>query len=95
MDWTAASYLTYLAVMVPLTIWFAGNAPEERRVFLEDAPPTTPPLADAINKRLSSASTSHVGSVLLYLRTGGLVGDLSEPDRGGQPEGRCRDGGAG
>ena len=93
MDWIAASYLTYLAVTVPLTIWVASTLSSNGRVFLEDVFTENAALADAINKLLVVGFyLLNVGFVLLYLRTGGLVSDLSEPDGGGQREGRRRDG---
>src|SRR6478672_4977328 len=36
MDWITASYLTYLAVTVPLTIWVARTLSTNGQVFLED-----------------------------------------------------------
>jgi hypothetical protein len=78
MDWTAASYLTYLAVTVPLTIWVASTLSSNGRVFLEDVFKDNTALADAINKLLVVGFyLLNVGFVLLYLRTGSLVSDLS------------------
>ncbi|PUA82707.1 hypothetical protein [Nocardioides currus] len=77
MDWTAASYLTYLAVTVPLTIWVASTLSSNGRVFLEDVFDDNAALADAINKLLVVGFyLLNVGFVLLYLRTGELVVDL-------------------
>jgi hypothetical protein len=77
MDWTAASYLTYLAVTVPLTIWVASTLSSNGRVFLEDVFGDNTALADAINKLLVVGFyLLNVGFVLLYLRTGDLVVDL-------------------
>lgn len=78
MDWTAASYLTYLAITVPLTIWVARTLASNGRVFLEDVFTDNPALADAINKLLVVGFyLLNVGFVLLYLRTGDLTYDLS------------------
>lgn len=78
MDWIAASYFTYLAVTVPLTIWVASTLSSNGRVFLEDVFTENADLADAINKLLVVGFyLLNVGFVLLYLRTGGLVSDLS------------------
>ena len=78
MDWTAASYLTYLAITVPLTIWVAKTLASNGRVFLEDVFTDNPALADAINKLLVVGFyLLNVGFVLLYLRTGDLAHDLS------------------
>lgn len=78
MDWTAASYLTYLAITVPLTIWVARTLSSNGRVFLEDVFKDNPALADAINKLLVVGFyLLNVGFVLLYLRTGDITYDLS------------------
>ena len=78
MDWTAASYFTYLAVTVPLTVWVASTLSSNGRVFLEDVFTDNAALADAINKLLVVGFyLLNVGFVLLYLRTGDLVTDLS------------------
>lgn len=78
MDWTAASYLTYLAITVPLTIWVARTLASNGRIFLEDVFTDNPALADAINKLLVVGFyLLNVGFVLLYLRTGDLTYDLS------------------
>lgn len=52
MDWTAASYFTYLAVTVPLTIWVASTLSSNGRAFLVDVFEDNTALADAINKLL-------------------------------------------
>lgn len=77
MDWTAASYFTYLGVTVPLTVWVASTLSSNGRVFLEDVFTDNAALADAINKLLVVGFyLLNVGFVLLFLRTGGLVSDL-------------------
>lgn len=77
MDWIAASYLTYLAVTVPLTVWVASTLSSNGRVFLEDVFDDNVALADAINKLLVVGFyLLNVGFVLLYLRTGETVADL-------------------
>jgi protein-S-isoprenylcysteine O-methyltransferase Ste14 len=78
MDWTAASYFTYLAVTVPLTIWVASTLSSNGRAFLVDVFEDNTALADAINKLLVVGFyLLNVCFVLLYLRTGSLVSDLS------------------
>lgn len=78
MDWTATSYFTYLAVTVPLTIWVASTLSRNGRVFLEDVFGNNLDLAEAINKLLVVGFyLLNVGFVLLYLRTGDQVLDLS------------------
>ena len=71
MDWVTASYLTYLAVTVPLTIWVATTLSTNGQVFLEDVFTDNAALAEAINKLLVVGFyLLNVGFVLLYLRTG-------------------------
>ena len=95
MDWTAASYLTYLAVTVPLTIWVASTLSSNGQVFLEDVFTDNAALADAINKLLVVGFyLLNVGFVLLYLRTGEPAFGLAEPDGGRERRGRGGDGGA-
>ncbi|HSU03553.1 MAG TPA: hypothetical protein VLK03_13455 [Nocardioides sp.] len=78
MDWTASSYLTYLAITVPLTVWVAKTLSMNGRVFLEDVFVDNAALADAINTLLVVGFyLLNVGFVLLYLRTGSPVTDLS------------------
>lgn len=78
MDWTATSYFTYLAITVPLTIWVASTLSHNGRVFLEDVFGDNAALAEAINKLLVVGFyLLNVGFVLLYLRTGEVVSDLS------------------
>lgn len=77
MDWIAASYLTYLAVTVPLTVWVATTLSRNGRVFLVDVFDDNADLADAINTLLVVGFyLLNVGFVLLYLRTGETVVDL-------------------
>ena len=71
MDWVTTSYLTYLAVTVPLTIWVARTLSTNGQVFLEDVFTDNASLAEAINKLLVVGFyLLNVGFVLLYLRTG-------------------------
>ena len=71
MDWVTASYLTYLAVTVPLTVWVASTLSINGQVFLEDVFTDNSALAEAINKLLVVGFyLLNVGFVLLYLRTG-------------------------
>ena len=78
MDWSATSYVTYLAVTVPLTMWVASTLSRNGRVFLEDVFGDNEDLAEAINKLLVVGFyLLNVGFVLLYLRTGDQVVDLS------------------
>jgi hypothetical protein len=76
-DWTATSYLTYLTITVPLTVWVARTLSSNGAVFLTDVFADNTALAEAINKLLVVGFyLLNVGFVLLYLRTGELVVDL-------------------
>ena len=78
MDWITASYLTYLAVTVPLTIWVARTLSINGQVFLEDVFTDNASLAEAINKLLVVGFyLLNVGFVLLYLRTGDTASGLA------------------
>lgn len=69
MDWTAATYLSYLVVTVPLTIWVARTLSRNGRVFLTDVFGEDTGLADAVNTLLVVGFyLLNVGFVLLYLR---------------------------
>lgn len=77
MDWISASYLTYLAITVPLTVWVARTLSSNGEVFLRDVFEDNPELAGAINTLLVVGFyLLNVGIVLLYLRTGEVVADL-------------------
>ena len=92
MTWTVGTYVVYLLVTVPLTIWVATTLSRNGRVFLADVFAGDDGLADAVNRLLV------VGFYLLNL---GFVGALPadrRPGRGprravrdAQREGRRRD----
>ena len=46
------TYLSYLVLAVPLTIWVAGTLSRNGRVFLEDVFAGIDELADAVNRLL-------------------------------------------
>ena len=78
MDWVTASYLAYLTVTVPLTIWVASTLSTNGQVFLEDVFTDNSALAEAINKLLVVGFyLLNVGFVLLYLRTGETAYNLA------------------
>ena len=52
MDWTVTTYVVYLLVAVPLTIWVATTLSRNGRVFLEDVFAGNEGLADAVNRLL-------------------------------------------
>ena len=79
MTWIAATYLGYLLVAVPLTIWVALVISTNGRVFLADVFADKDGLADAVNALLVVGFyLLNVGFVLLFLRTGAEVASLRE-----------------
>lgn len=79
MDWTALTYVAYLLVTVPLTIWVALTLSRNGQVFLEDVFDDKPALADAVNKLLVVGFyLLNLGFVLLYLRSDDSVLSLSQ-----------------
>jgi hypothetical protein len=66
---TVATYLSYLVLAVPLTIWVAGTLSRNGRVFLEDVFAGNDELADAVNRLLVVGFyLLNLGFVTLYLR---------------------------
>ena len=77
MDWTVATYLAYLFVAVPLTVWVARTLSHHGRVFLEDVFAGSEGLAHAVNRLLVVGFyLLNLGFVSLYLRSGAEVLDL-------------------
>ena len=78
MTWTVGTYVVYLLVAVPLTIWVATTLSHNGRVFLADVFSDKLELADAVNKLLVVGFyLLNLGFVMLYLRGGGGVHDLT------------------
>jgi hypothetical protein len=83
MDWTVATYVAYLLIAVPLTVWVAHTLSTNGRVFLEDVFTGSESLAHAVNRLLVVGFyLVNLGFVSLYLRSGsevtGLRGLLEE-----------------
>jgi len=79
MDTTVLTYLTYLAVAVPLTVWVATTLSRNGRVFLVDVFAGNDALADAVNRLLVVGFyLVNLGFVTLYLRVDREVADLQE-----------------
>jgi hypothetical protein len=77
MDWTVATYLAYLLVAVPLTVWVASVLARHGQVFLDDVFSASPGLAVAVNRLLVVGFyLLNLGFVSLYLRLGTEVADL-------------------
>ncbi len=78
MNWTVGTYVAYLLVAVPITIWVASTLSHNGRVFLADVFDSNRELADAVNKLLVVGFyLLNLGFVMLYLRGGGVVQDLT------------------
>lgn len=77
MTWTVGTYLVYLLVTVPLTIWVATTLSRNGRVFLEDVFEGKEGLAAAVNTLLVVGFyLLNLGFVMLFLRVSAPVEDL-------------------
>lgn len=78
MNWTVGSYIAYLLVTVPITVWVASTLSLNGRVFLADVFDSNTELATAVNKLLVVGFyLLNLGFVMLYLRGGGEVDGLT------------------
>ena len=78
MSWTVWTYVVYLLVTVPLTVWVASTLSHNGKVFLEDVFAGNDRLAEAVNKLLVvSFYLLNLGFVSLYLRIGSTVPDAA------------------
>ena len=69
LTWTVWTYLSYLLVTVPLTIWVAATLSRKGQVFLADVFEGKDGLADAVNQLLVVGFyLVNLGFVMLYLR---------------------------
>jgi hypothetical protein len=79
MNWTTGTYIGYLLIAVPLTIWVARTLTRNGRIFLRDVFGEREGVGDAVNTLLAVGFyLLNVGFVLLYLRSGELVGSSTE-----------------
>jgi hypothetical protein len=77
MTWTVGTYVVYLLITVPLTIWVASTLSRNGRVFLEDVFAGNEHLATAVNKLLVVGFyLLNLGFVTLFLRISDPVEDL-------------------
>ena len=78
MNWTVGAYVAYLLIAVPITVWVASTLSHNGRVFLADVFGSNQELADAVNRLLVVGFyLLNLGFVMLYLRGGGEVADLT------------------
>ena len=88
---TVWSYLAYLALSIPLTIWVARTLHKNGRIFLVDAFHGNEPLADSINHLLVVGFyLVNIGFVSLALKYGDKPENLQGGVRGPEHEGRRR-----
>jgi hypothetical protein len=77
MTWTVGTYVVYLLITVPLTIWVATTLSRNGRVFLEDVFAGDDALANAVNKLLVVGFyLLNLGFVVLFLRISDPVEEL-------------------
>lgn len=77
MTWTVDTYVAYLLITVPLTIWVASTLSRNGKVFLEDVFAGDEALAHAVNRLLVVGFyLLNLGFVMLFLRISDPVGDL-------------------
>ena len=77
MDWTVGTYVVYLLITIPLTIWVATTLSRNGQVFLEDVFTGNEPLAHAVNRLLVVGFyLLNLGFVMLFLRVDEPVYDL-------------------
>ncbi|HEY9334945.1 hypothetical protein [Kribbella sp. NPDC050459] len=78
MDMTVTTYLVYLLIAVPLTIWVARTLSRNGRIFLVDVFHGNAEFADAVNRLLVVGFyLINLGFVTLFLRSGRPVLDAS------------------
>ncbi|TCM45941.1 hypothetical protein [Kribbella sp. VKM Ac-2568] len=76
MTMTVTTYLLYLLIAVPLTIWVARTLSRNGRIFLVDVFHGNADFADAVNRLLVAGFyLVNLGFVTLFLRTGDTVAD--------------------
>jgi hypothetical protein len=74
---TVTTYLIYLLISVPLTIWVARTLSRNGRVFLVDVFDGNDDFAEAVNRLLVAGFyLVNLGFVTLFGRTGGAVVDV-------------------
>jgi hypothetical protein len=76
MSVTVTTYLIYLLIAVPLTIWVARTLSRNGRIFLVDVFHGNEDFADAVNRLLVVGFyLVNLGFVTLFLRSGSVVVD--------------------
>jgi hypothetical protein len=71
MNWVITTYLSYLAISIPLTVWVARSLHKNGRIFLVDSFLGNEALADSVNHLLVVGFyLINIGYVSLALRYG-------------------------
>ncbi len=79
MNWIIATYITYLAISVALTVWVARTLHRNGRIFLVDSFLGNEKLADSVNHLLVVGFyLINVGYVTLALKYGAAAADAKE-----------------
>ncbi|GAA4701082.1 hypothetical protein [Nocardioides conyzicola] len=77
MTWTVGTYVVYLLLTLPLTVWVATTLSRNGRVFLEDVFAGNEDLTDAVNRLLVVGFyLLNLGFVVLFLRISDPVEEL-------------------
>ena len=77
MNNTVITYIAYLLIAVPLTIWVAKTLHKNGRVFLINSMKNDEKIADSVNHLLVVGFyLVNIGFVLLYLKLNSLVPDI-------------------
>ena len=78
MNNTVITYIAYLLIAVPLTIWVARTLHKNGRVFLIKSMKNDETVADSVNHLLVVGFyLVNIGFVLLYLKLNSLVPDIN------------------
>ena len=78
MTWTVGTYITYLLIAIPITVWVATTLSRNGKVFLVDVFKGEAGLAEAVNTLLVAGFyLFNLGFVMLFLRAGGEVDSLT------------------
>jgi hypothetical protein len=71
MNWVITTYLSYLAISIPLTVWVARSLHKNGRIFLVDSFLGNEALADSVNHLLVVGFyLINIGYIALALRYG-------------------------
>ena len=78
MNNTVITYIVYLVIAVPLTIWVAKTLHKNGRVFLIKSMNNDEAIADSVNHLLVVGFyLVNIGFVLLYLKLNRVVPDIN------------------